>query len=368
MSNPSLIRGGSPDRATGSIQILVVDDSAVIRESFRTVLAPWPEFRVETASDPLIAQRKVEQRRPDVIVLDVEMPRMDGLTYLRTLMEAESPIPVVICSALAEEGSEIALRALDEGAVEVIEKPKLGVKSFVEQNARELADLLRTAAGVRVRTRTQRATVAPPVDASKVLRAVGTERIVVAGASTGGTEAIRVILEAMPADAPGIVIVQHMPAVFTAAFARRLDTTCRIRVKEADAGDWISPGRALIAPGDRHLLVHRSGARYLIELRNDAPVSRHRPSVDVLFRSAARAAGTRAVGVILTGMGEDGAEGMRELRAAGASTIAQDEKSSVVFGMPREAILRGGVDQILPLVQIPAAILREAMRPGSRPN
>ncbi|HEY0787930.1 MAG TPA: chemotaxis-specific protein-glutamate methyltransferase CheB, partial [Thermoanaerobaculia bacterium] len=268
------------------------------------------------------------------------------------------PIPVVLCSALAEAGSDIALRALEEGAVEVIGKPKLGVKSFVEERARELAQLLRMAAGARVRSR-GRAVPAPVVEPSTMLRAVGSDRIVVAGASTGGTEAIRAILEAMPADAPGIVVVQHMPAVFTAAFARRLDGTCRIRVREAEAGDWITPGRALIAPGDRHLLVHRSGARYVVELRDDPPVSRHRPSVDVLFRSAARAAGRSAVGVILTGMGDDGAEGMREMKNAGAATIAQDEKSCVVFGMPREAIGRGAVDQVLPLAQIPAAILRE---------
>lgn len=343
----------------GPVQVLVVDDSAVIREAFRAVLAPWPEFTVATASDPLIAQKKIEASRPDVIVLDVEMPRMDGLTYLRALMAQERPIPVVLCSALAEAGSEIALRALEEGAVEVIGKPKLGVKSFVEENARELARLLRAAAAARVRSRGRVATRRAAVEASTVLRAVGSDRIVVAGASTGGTEAIRVILEAMPADAPGIVVVQHMPAVFTAAFARRLDSTCRLRVKEAEAGDRIAPGLALIAPGDRHLLVHRSGAQYVVELRDDAPVSRHRPSVNVLFRSAARAAGKSAVGVILTGMGDDGAEGMREMKTAGASTIAQDEKSCVVFGMPREAIVRGAVDQVLPLAQIPAAILRE---------
>ena len=337
--------------------VLVVDDSAVIREAFRAVLAPWPEFSVEAASDPVIAQKKIEVRRPDVIVLDVEMPRMDGLTYLRTLMAEARPIPVILCSALAEAGSEIALRALEEGAVDVIEKPKLGVKSFVESRGAELAELLRTAARARLRPRGKAVPVARP-EPAQVLRAVGSERIVVAGASTGGTEAIRAILEAMPADAPGMVIVQHMPAVFTHAFAARLDSMCRIQVKEAEAGDWIAPGRALIAPGDRHVVVHRSGARYAVELRDDPPVSRHRPSVDVLFRSAARAAGKSAVGVILTGMGDDGAAGMRELKASGAATIAQDEKSCVVFGMPREAILRGAVDQILPLAQIPGAILR----------
>ncbi len=347
-------RAGDPP-----VRVLVIDDSAVIREAFRTVLAPWPDLVVTAASDPIIAQKKIEASRPDVIVLDVEMPRMDGLTYLRALMAEARPIPVVLCSALAEAGSEVALRALDEGAVEVIGKPKLGVKSFVEENARELARLLRAAAKARVRSRGRGVPAAPPAEASTVLRAVGSDRFVVAGASTGGTEAIRVVLEAMPADAPGIVIVQHMPAVFTAAFARRLDATCRIQVKEAEAGDWITPGRALIAPGDKHLLVHRSGARYVVELRDDPPVSRHRPSVDVLFRSVARAAGPSAVGVILTGMGDDGADGMREMKSAGAATIAQDEKSCVVFGMPREAIARGGVDQVLPLAQIPAAILRE---------
>ncbi len=348
------------DTGAGSIAVLVVDDSAVVREAFRAVLAPWPEFQVTVASDPLIAQKKAAASRPDVIVLDVEMPRMDGLTYLHALMMEERPVPVIICSALAEAGSEIALRALDEGAVDVIGKPKLGVKSFVEERARELAQLLRTAAAARVRSRGRGAPKAAPVEPSTVLRTVGTDRIVVAGASTGGTEAIRVILESMPADAPGIVVVQHMPAVFTAAFARRLDASSRIRVKEAEPGDRIAPGLALIAPGDRHLLVHRSGARYVVELRDDAPVSRHRPSVDVLFRSAARAAGRSAVGVILTGMGDDGADGMREMKLAGAATIAQDEKSCIVFGMPREAIARGAVDQVLPLGQIPGAILSAA--------
>jgi two-component system chemotaxis response regulator CheB len=289
---------------------------------------------------------------------------MDGLTFLRRLM-AEDPLPVVVCSGLATAGSEAALHALEEGAVDVVAKPRLGVKGFLEASADRIVHVVTAAAQAKVRARRPRRrepipklgpdAVLPPRPPS-VLRT--THKVVVIGASTGGTEALKQLLEVMPPDAPGIAIVQHMPEVFTNQFARRLDACCRIRVKEAEPNDRLVSGRALVAPGNRHLVVRRSGAHYLVDVLDGPPVSLHRPSVNVLFRSAAQAAGSNAVGVILTGMGDDGAEGMAELKAAGARTIAQDEETCVVFGMPREAIARGAVDEVLPLGRIPYALLR----------
>jgi two-component system chemotaxis response regulator CheB len=302
-----------------------------------------------------------------VIVLDLEMPRMDGLTFLQRIM-AVDPIPVVVCSGLAGPGTEVALHALEEGAVDVVAKPRLGVKGFLEDSARRIVHVVRAASEARVRARTRLA-VARKLPADAVLPASRaairviretTHKVVVVGASTGGTEAVRALLEEMPPDAPGIAIVQHMPEVFTAQFARRLDQTCRIEVKEAQSDDRLVPGRALVAPGNRHLVVRRSGALYFVDVVDGPPVSLHRPSVDVLFRSAAQAAGPNAVGVILTGMGDDGANGLAEMKAAGARTIAQDEATSVVFGMPKEAIARGAVDEVLPLPRIAAALLRWA--------
>jgi two-component system chemotaxis response regulator CheB len=345
------------------VRVLAIDDSAVVRLALTQILG-GAGMLVTTANDPLIAMQKMARERPDVIVLDIEMPRMDGLTFLRRLM-AEDPLPVVVCSGLATAGSEAALHALEEGAVDVVAKPRLGVKGFLEASAARMVHVVSAAAQAKVRARAPRrrepaarpgpGAVLPPRP-PPVLRT--THKIVVVGASTGGTEALKQLLEAMPPDAPGIAIVQHMPEVFTNQFARRLDACCRIQVKEAEPNDRLVSGRALVAPGNRHLVVRRSGAQYVVDVLDGPAVSLHRPSVDVLFRSAAQAAGPNAVGVILTGMGDDGADGMAELKAAGARTIAQDEETSVVFGMPREAIARGAVDEVLPLGRIAHALLR----------
>ncbi len=352
------------------LHVLVVDDSAVVRQTMKAILGRGYGVRVTTAPDALIAIEKLRRCRPDVILLDLEMPRMDGLTFLRKLM-AEDPIPVVVCSALGTRGAEGALRAIEEGAVEVVAKPRLAVREFLEESATLLTDALRAASRVRPRRRLPTPQVERRLDAGAVLPAVlprglrsTSQKVIALGASTGGTEALRAILQQMPPDAPGIVVVQHMPEVFTKAFADRLDGLCRIRVKEAVAGDHVVAGRALIAPGNRHTLLVRSGAQYAVEVRDGPLVSRHRPSVDVLFRSVAQAAGPNAVGVILTGMGDDGAQGLLEMRAAGAATLAQDEASCVVFGMPREAIERGGVEEVVPLSRIAAAALRRAEQPA----
>ncbi len=351
-------------------RVLVVDDSAVVRQAMTQILG-GAGLLVATAADPLIALDKMRRERPDAIVLDLEMPRMDGLTFLQHVMSAD-PIPVVVCSGLAGKGTEVALVALEQGAVDVIEKPRLGVKGFLEDSAGRVVEVVRAALQARVRALPRRG-VAPmpgaaplPVPSPAIRRT--THQVIVVGASTGGTEALRVLLEAMPPDAPGIAIVQHMPALFTAQFARRLDQSCRIEVKEAAAGDRLSPGRALVAPGNRHLAVRRSGAHYVADVFDAPPVSRHRPSVDVLFHSAAGAAGPNAVGALLTGMGDDGADGLLALRRAGARTIAQDEATSVVFGMPKEAIARGAVDDVLPIDRIAQAVLRWASRETGAPS
>jgi two-component system chemotaxis response regulator CheB len=340
------------------VHVLVVDDSAVVRQVMTAILAPQPGMTVSVAADPLIARDKMRRARPDVILLDLEMPRMDGLTFLREIMSTD-PIPVVVCSALTGPGTDAAMRALDEGAVEIITKPQLGVQDFLEESATRLVDAVRGAAEARLSHRVRRAhplvVKRPPPLAT---HAAITDTLIAVGASTGGTEALRILLEGLPETAPGIVVVQHMPEQFTAAFARRLDETCRVTVQEAKDGDAVVPGRALIAPGDRHLSVHTSGGRYVVEVRNGPLVSRHRPSVDVLFRSVALAAGRNAVGVLLTGMGDDGAAGLLEMRSAGAATIAQDESTSVVFGMPKEAIARGAVGEVLPLGRIAPAVRR----------
>ena len=337
------------------IRLLVVDDSAVMRQAMIAIGRAAGDIAVTVAADPVIAQAKVEREAFDVVLLDVEMPRMDGLTYLRKLM-SERPLPVIICSALAGRGTEVALRALEEGAVDIVEKPRASLHEFLSESSIRLLDVIRGAAAARLRRRAMR--TPPPVITMPLRRT--SERIVVIGASTGGTEALREILEAMPTEAPGIVIVQHMPERFTTAFARRLDMTCRIQVKEAAEGDRIGVGRALIAPGNRHVLVRRDGAQYRVQLSDGPLVSRHRPSVDVLFQSAARAAGQNAVGVILTGMGNDGAAGMVEMLQSGAVTLAQDESTSVVFGMPGAAIARGAVQFVHPLPAIAPAILSHA--------
>ncbi len=344
------------------LHVLVVDDSAVVRQSLTAILGQAPGMTVATASDPLIAFEKMRLKRPDVIVLDLEMPRMDGLTFLRKLM-AEDPISVVVCSALVGSGTDEALRAVDEGAVDVIAKPRLAVRDFLEESAVLLVDAVRGAAEARRRPR--RPLASPRTNADAVLPPPGkhalqvtTDKVVAIGASTGGTEALREILEALPPDAPGLVIVQHMPEVFTRAFADRLNQSCRIEVKEAASGDRVLAGRALVAPGNRHTVLVRSGGHYVVDVRDGPLVSRHRPSVDVLFRSVAGSAGPNAVGVIMTGMGNDGAEGLLEMKRAGSITIAQDEATCVVFGMPKEAIERGAVDEVVPLGRIAATLLR----------
>jgi two-component system chemotaxis response regulator CheB len=350
------------------IRVLIVDDSAVVRQTLSEVLASDPDIEViATAADPFVASERIAEEVPDVITLDIEMPRMDGLTFLQKIM-AQHPIPVVICSSLVEEGAQSALKALEYGAVDIIAKPRLGSKQFIEESAVILCQVVRAAAGAKLSTHRPSPShaVEPKLTADAVLsRATKamvetTEKVVVIGASTGGTEALRVLLEALPADSPGVVIVQHMPELFTRAFANRLDTLCSITVKEAETNDSVLRGRALIAPGNHHVLLKRSGARYFVEIKDGPLVCRHRPSVDVLFRSAARYAGQNAVGVIMTGMGDDGANGMLEMKQAGAATIAQDEASCVVFGMPNEAIKRQAVDRILPLEAIARAIVTQA--------
>jgi len=348
------------------IRVLIVDDSALVRQALAEIISADPELEVlATAADPFLAAERMKDAVPDVITLDVEMPRMDGLSFLRRIM-SQHPIPVVICSGLAERGSETALKALEYGAVEIITKPRLGTRQFLEESRLRICDALKAASQARLKPiPAEERPVLPKLTADAVMPRPKsyvtlrtTEKVVVVGASTGGTEALRTFLEAMPADGPAIVIVQHMPETFTAAFARRLDGLCRVTVKEAQNDDSVIRGRVLIAPGNRHLLLLRSGARYYVEVKAGPLVCRHRPSVDVLFRSAARYAGKNAVGVIMTGMGDDGARGMRELKEAGGTTIAQDEATSVVFGMPQEAIRLGVVDRILPLPAIAGEVIR----------
>ena len=350
----------------GKIRVLIVDDSAVVRQTLTEVLSSDPEIEVmATASDPFVAAERIGREVPDVITLDIEMPRMDGLTFLKKIM-SQHPIPVVICSSLAEEGAQSTFRALEFGAVDIITKPRLGSKQFIEESRTLICQAVKGAAKAKVHLLGPSRTVQPKLTADAVLSppthamAETTEKVIMIGASTGGTEALKTLLEALPADAPGIVIVQHMPELFTKAFANRLDSLCAITVKEAESNDSVIRGRALIAPGNRHLLLKRSGARYYVEVKDGPLVCRHRPSVDVLFRSAARYAGRNAVGVILTGMGDDGARGLREMKEAGAITIAQDEATCIVFGMPKEAIKLGGVDKVLPLTAIVGSMLTHA--------
>lgn len=357
------------------IRVLIIDDSASVRQTLTTILQSDPGIEViGAASDPFIAAKRIQEEIPDVITLDVEMPRMDGITFLRKLM-SQRPIPVVMCSSLTESGSETLLQALEAGAVDIILKPKIGAADYLAEQAMRICEVVKSAAHARVgpgRAANRFAVASAPaakLTADAVLppptgkaMARTTEMVVCVGASTGGTEALREMLEKLPANAPGLVIVQHMPEKFTAAFAKRLNSLCEVEIKEAEDGDPVLRGHVLIAPGDRHTLLERQGARYQVSVRQGPLVSRHRPSVDVLFRSAARSAGSNAMGVIMTGMGDDGAKGMEEMHQAGAFTIAQDEASSVVFGMPKEAIARGGVDKIVPLNQIAREILAEDKR------
>ena len=347
------------------LNVLVVDDSAVVRQALTAVLSEKRGFHVTVAADPLIAMEKMKKITPDVILLDLEMPRMDGMTFLEKLM-SQNPVPVVLCSGLTGPRTEAAIRALEIGAVDIITKPKIGIRGFLEESAVLLEDTVRAAATARVskfrRLHEQSSkyysadVMIPPAQVTTSTQQ--SEKIIAMGASTGGTEALLQVLAQMPENCPGIVAVQHMPEGFTAAFAKRLNSLCRIEIKEAADGDKIGPGRAFIAPGNRHMLVRRLGASYFLEVREGPLVSRHRPSVNVLFRSVAQAAGCNATGVLMTGMGDDGADGLLEMKQADAFTIAQDEASCVVFGMPREAILRGAAEEILPLAKIAGAILK----------
>ena len=349
------------------IKVLIVDDSSVVRQTMSEILTSDPDIEVmAVASDPYIAAQKMKKEAPDVMTLDIEMPRMDGITFLQKIMN-QHPIPIVICSSVAAGGSENALRAMEYGAVEIIEKPKMGTQQFLEESKIRVCDAVKAAARAKVKpVRAGLHVVEKKLSADAVIEKATktrviqtTEKIVMVGASTGGTEALRIFLEAMPLDCPGIVIVQHMPENFTRAFSERLNGICRIEVKEAADGDSVLRGRALIAPGNRHLILKRSGARYYTQIKEGPLVSRHRPSVDVLFRSAARYAGSNVVGVIMTGMGDDGAKGMLEMKEAGSYNIAQDEATSVVFGMPQEAIKLGGIDKVYPLDKIAGAVLRQ---------
>ena len=350
------------------IKVLIVDDSAVVRQTLSQVLSSDPKIEVlKAARDPFVAMEIMKKTVPDVITLDIEMPRMDGLTFLQKIMN-QHPIPVVVCSSLTDKGSETALKALEYGAIEIITKPKLGTKNFLEESKVQICDAVKAAHLSKLKKISKSARlvqVTPKLTADAVLARPSTsamirttEKVVVVGASTGGTEALRAFLEALPLNAPGIVIVQHMPENFTRAFANRLNTLCRVTVKEAENDDTVIRGRALIAPGNRHSLLKRSGARYYVEVRNGPLVSRHRPSVDVLFRSAARYGGKNIVGVIMTGMGDDGARGMKEMKAAGAVNFAQDEETCIVFGMPKEAIKMGGVDKTMSLDALSGAVLK----------
>ncbi len=343
------------------LHVLVVDDSAMVRQAMQTILSTNRRVKVIAAADPLIAWVKMQKDPPDVVITDLEMPRMDGLTFIQKIM-AEMPTPVVVCSGLAARGTELALRALEEGAVEVITKPKVGVRDFLHESAVTLLDAVWSASQAHIRPRLMPAVPRLTADAvlprkGKPYCAAPPNGVIAVGASTGGTEALRVLLAALPTDCPPVVIVQHMPEGFTRAFAARLNKECAVEVEEARDGDRLQTGRALIAPGNRHMLVHRSGEEFVVQIVDGPLVSRHRPSVDVLFRSVSISVGPKAVGVIMTGMGDDGAHGLSEMKEAGAVTVAQDEASCIVFGMPREAISRGAVDVVVPLEQIPRVIL-----------
>ncbi|MDR2365876.1 MAG: chemotaxis response regulator protein-glutamate methylesterase [Zoogloeaceae bacterium] len=365
---------------TEKIKVMIVDDSTLVRQVISQMLERDSDIKViATATDPIFAREKMEAEWPDVLILDVEMPRMDGLSFLRQLM-SEHPTPTIICSHMAEKGSAVTRDALAIGALSVISKPQVGVRQFIEETAQEFRRAVHAAARAAPTLKalprgkgniSVRAVLPPaiPSDRPKYtadvilplsrnnLLAPTSERIIAIGTSTGGTQALERVLTRLPANILGIVVVQHMPENFTGMFTQRLSQQCRIKVREAQDGDPVRPGLALIAPGGKHMLVKRVGARFQVEVRDGPHVSRHIPSVDVLFRSVACAAGAGALGIIMTGMGDDGATGLKEMHDAGARTIAQDEASCVVFGMPKEAIKLGAADEIMPLAKIPDAII-----------
>ena len=361
------------------IRVLIVDDSASVRTTLSDIIAADPELEVmATAADPYVAVERIRQEVPDVMFLDIELPRMDGITFLKKIM-AQRPIPVVICSSLAQDGSDAFMQALEAGAVDVVAKPRVDTAQFLQESRMRICDAAKAAAhaklrglakaspvlrapspDVKVEAKLTADAIIPPISdarrASLIARLPVTEPLVAIGASTGGTEALREVLEALPAASPPILIVQHMPEKFTTAFARRLDMGCAVRVKEAEDGDLVLPGQVLIAPGNLHMLLVRNGSRYTVKIEEGPHVSRHRPSVDVLFRSTAQSAGKNALGMLLTGMGDDGARGLLEMRQMGCLTLAQDEASCVVFGMPKEAIQRGAAARTLPLNKMAAEI------------
>ncbi|GED22893.1 chemotaxis response regulator protein-glutamate methylesterase [Halomonas sabkhae] len=343
------------------IKVLCVDDSALIRDLLSEIINEQPDMEVvATAPDPLVARDLIKQYNPDVLTLDVEMPRMDGLDFLERLMRLR-PMPVLMVSSLTQAGSEVTLRALELGALDFVAKPSLGIRSGMKAYAEEITEKLRAAARSRPKRARKRDT---PVPRALEAPMVSSEKLVIIGASTGGTEAIRSVLEPMPANGPAILITQHMPGGFTRSFAERLDRICRIAVKEARDGERILPGHAYVAPGDAHLKLVRNGANYVVRLDGGPPVNRHRPSVDVLFCSAADQAGRNAIGVLLTGMGKDGAAGLLEMRRAGAATLAQDEASCVVFGMPREAIALDAAEEVVGLDDMAARLLKRVAASG----
>lgn len=351
------------------ISVLVVDDSAVVRKVLSEIIAAQPDMELcGAAQDPIFAAKYMEKQWPDVILLDVEMPRMDGITFLKKIM-AEHPTPVVMCSTLTEKGAETTMQAMSAGAVEIVTKPKIGVKGFLTESANEIVHAVKAASKAKFKTRsvsksTSMTDVKPKLSADVMLKSTGnsamlrtTERIIAIGTSTGGTSALEKVLTCLPRVSPGIVIVQHMPGAFTAAFANRLNGMCEVTVKEAVDGESLLAGHAYIAPGDKHMMIKRSGAVYKIEVKDGPLVSRHKPSVDVLFRSVAQLAGKNAMGIIMTGMGDDGALGLLEMKNAGSQTVAENEASCVVYGMPKEAVKKGAVDRELSLQQIPQALM-----------
>ena len=349
-----------------NIRVLIVDDSAVVRKVFAAELSRERGIDIiGTAPDPYVARDKIVRMQPDVITLDIEMPRMDGLTFLKKLMK-HYPLPVIIVSSLTPKGGAMAMEALASGALEVICKPTAAYS--VGDMSVQLAHKIRAVAHVDMRAQSSRRQTAAIVPVADAALSQTTNKIIAIGASTGGTEAIKTVLMGMPPNAPGIVIVQHMPAQFTTSFAERLDSLCQIRVKEAQNGDSVVNGTALLAPGNYHMLLKRSGARYYVEVKTGPMVHHQRPAVDVMFRSVSKTAGPNAVGILLTGMGADGAAGLLEMKTAGAQTIAQDEKSCVVFGMPREAIKRGAADRVMALNNISREALQMIIRTENHPN
>lgn len=357
-----------------AINVMIVDDSAVVRQVLTKQIDGVQGIKViATATDPLFAMNKMSNQWPDVIILDIEMPRMDGITFLKKIM-AEHPTPVVICSTLTEKGADVTMQAMASGAVDIITKPKAGLKDFLADHKTQMIDAIKAASmakvsksgRVAVQSHTHPPKINPKLNADAVLSSCSkpmsetTDRVVAIGTSTGGTQALERVLTQLPRNAPGIIVVQHMPEQFTAAFAKRLDSVCQITVKEAEMNDRVMPGQCLIANGGRHMILKRSGAQYRVVLKDGPLISRHRPSVDVLFRSVANSAGRNALGVIMTGMGDDGASGMKEMHDAGAYTVAQNERTCVVYGMPKEAVKMGAVDVEVPLDDIPKMIMRQS--------